>query len=447
MTTVQEREKIQAQFKERMNEDELLNCMRCGFCLPSCPTYIESGFDEAHSPRGRIALMKGVVDGLIEPDEDVERSLNLCLGCRACEPVCPSGVNYGHFLEEARDIINQNKKHSLPVRVMRKAAFHQLFPHQNRMRNVTGLLGFYQRSGLQKLARNTGVMKLFPETLATMEKVLPAVPTMKEMKNRPEFLPARGTATKRVAFFSGCLMDTMFMETNNATAKLLQAAGCEIVIPKKQACCGALHGHSGEKAEGKELAKRNIQAFEDLDADYIITNAGGCGAFLIEYGHLLQDEPEWHERAITFSAKLKDFTEVLIACDFHKNGSLSLPPSVITYQDSCHLRNVMHTSSAPRKLLNAIEGSEFREMKDADRCCGSAGIYNIVESEMSMQILDHKMEQAKASRAAIIVTANPGCLLQMKLGIEREGLSDKMKAVHLADLLYEAMPADLKKPH
>ncbi|AZB42104.1 (Fe-S)-binding protein [Bacillus sp. FJAT-42376] len=443
MTTVQEREKIQTQFKERMNEDELLNCMRCGFCLPSCPTYIESGFDEAHSPRGRIALMKGVVDGLIEPDEDVERSLNLCLGCRACEPVCPSGVNYGHLLEEARDIINQNKKHSLPVRVMRKAAFHHLFPHQNRMRHVTGLLGFYQRSGLQKLARNTGVMKLFPETLATMEKVLPSVPTMKEMKNRPEFLPSSGKTAKRVAFFSGCLMDTMFMETNNATAKLLQAAGCEIVIPKNQACCGALHGHSGEKAEGKELAKRNIQTFEELDVDYIITNAGGCGAFLIEYDHLLHDEPDWHDRAKAFSSKLKDFTEVLIECDFHKLIPLALPPAIMTYQDSCHLRNVMHTSSAPRRLLHAIKGAEFREMKDADRCCGSAGIYNIVESEMSMQILDHKMEQAKASQAAIIVTANPGCLLQMQLGIEREGLSGKVKAVHLADLLAEAM----KKPH
>ncbi|MGD7009670.1 (Fe-S)-binding protein [Metabacillus sp. 84] len=439
MTTEQEREKIQDQFKQRMNEDELLNCMRCGFCLPSCPTYIESDFDEAHSPRGRIALMKGVVDGLIEPDEDVERSLDLCLGCRACEPVCPSGVRYGHLLEEARDIINQNKKHSLPVRVLRKAAFHHLFPHQSRMRNITGLLGFYQRSGLQKIARNIGVLKLFPETLATMEKVLPPVPPMKELKNRPEFLPSQGAASKRVAFFSGCLMDTMFMDTNNKTAKLLQAAGCEIVIPKNQACCGALHGHSGEKAEAKELAKRNIQAFENLNADYIITNAGGCGAFLIEYGHLLQDEPDWRERAEAFSAKLKDFTEVLIECGFHHSIPLSLSSRVITYQDSCHLKNVMRTSSAPRKLLHAIKGAELREMKDADRCCGSAGIYNIVESEMSMQILDHKMEQAKASHAAVIATANPGCLLQMQLGIEREGLSDKMKAYHLADILYEAM--------
>jgi glycolate oxidase iron-sulfur subunit len=438
MTTLKERDVIQQQFKERMNEDELLNCMRCGFCLPSCPTYVESGFKESHSPRGRIALMKAVADGLIEPDEDVERSLELCLGCRACEPVCPSGVNYGHLLEEARDIINQNKKHSLPVRVVRKVIFKGLFPYQNRMIMATGFLGLYQRSGLQTIARKTGLLNLLPENLATMEKVLPKVPTLKEMKGRPEQLDADGTRKKRIAFFSGCLMDTMFLDTNNATIKLLQLAGCEIVIPQNQACCGALHGHSGEKQGAKELAKRNIKAFEELNVEYIITNAGGCGAFLIDYDHLLKDDPEWKERAQTFVSKLKDVSAVLFELEFHKR-TLMLPPQVITYQDSCHLRNVMGTSLEPRQLLQSIEGAEFREMKDADRCCGSAGIYNIVESEMSMQILDHKMEQANATHATTIVTANPGCLLQMKLGIEREGLSDKVRAVHIIDLLLEAV--------
>ncbi|SEM69888.1 glycolate oxidase iron-sulfur subunit [Mesobacillus persicus] len=439
MTTVKEQQVIQEQFKERMNQDELLNCMRCGFCLPTCPTYIESGLKEAHSPRGRIALMKAVVDGIIEPDEEVERSLELCLGCRACEPVCPSGVKYGHLLEEARDIINQNKKHSLPVKMVRNAVLNGLFPHQNRMQMVTGLLGFYQRSGMQTLTRKTGMMKLFPDHLATMEKVLPQVPTMKKMKNRPEFLEALGPQTKRVAFFKGCLMDTMFLESNDATMKLLQLAGCEIVIPPDQACCGALHGHSGEKDAGKELAKRNIQAFEDLEVDFIITNAGGCGAFLIDYDHLLKDDPDWKERAKAFVSKIKDISEILYELDFHKKNHLELPEQVITYQDSCHLRNVMKTASAPRALLQAIKGIEYREMKDADRCCGSAGIYNIVESEMSMQILDYKMIQTKATLATTVVTANPGCLLQMKLGIEREGLTDKMRGVHIVDLLLEAV--------
>ncbi|MEB6548770.1 (Fe-S)-binding protein [Heyndrickxia sporothermodurans] len=439
MTTIEEQRKIQEVFMERMDEDELLNCMRCGFCLPSCPTYIESGFQEIHSPRGRIALMKAVKDGMIEPDEDVERSLSLCLGCRACEPVCPSGVKYGHLLEEARDIIQQNKKQKPIVRAVRNTVFEGLFPHQNRMQSITGLLGFYQRSGLQKVTRKIGFMKLFPESLATMEKVLPKVPTMKEMKNRPEYLPAEQTQAKRVAFFTGCLMDTMFLETNNATLKLLQKAGCEIIIPKTQGCCGALHGHSGEKEKSIELAKRNIEAFEHTNADYIITNAGGCGAFLIDYDHLLKNDPEWYPRAKAFKEKLKDITQILVELNFHKNNSLKLAEQIITYQDSCHLRNVMKTSEAPRVLLQSIIGADYREMKDSDRCCGSAGIYNIVESEMSMKILDSKMKNAKATKATTIVTANPGCLLQMKLGIEREGLTEQVRAVHIVDLLMEAV--------
>lgn len=442
MTTVQEQQRIQTEFQEKMDQDELLNCMRCGFCLPTCPTYIESGYQESHSPRGRIALMKAVVDGIIEPDEDFERSLDLCLGCRACEPVCPSGVNYGHLLEEARDIVNQNKKFSMPVRVVRKAVFEGLFPHQNRMRGLTGLIGFYQRSGLQKVARGTGIMKLFPDSMAAMEKVLPDVPTLKEMKNRPEHLEAIGQKTHKVAFFSGCLMDTMFLETNNATMKLLQLAGCEIVIPKDQACCGALHGHSGEKDGAKEMARKNIKAFEDTGVDFIITNAGGCGAFLIDYDHLLKDDPEWKDRAQAFADKIKDISQILVEVGFYEKVNLELPHQIITYQDSCHLRNVMKTSSAPRTLLQSIKGSEYREMQNADRCCGSAGIYNIVESEMSMQLLDSKMVEAKATHATTIVTANPGCLLQMKLGIEREGLSGKMRGVHIVDLLLEAAQTD-----
>jgi glycolate oxidase iron-sulfur subunit len=438
MTTAKEKQLIQEEFAKRMDENELLNCMRCGFCLPSCPTYIESGFQETHSPRGRIALMKAVVDGMIEPDEDVEKSLNMCLGCRACEPVCPSGVKYGHLLEEARDIINQNKNHSAPVNAVRKVVFNGLFPHQNRMRSFIHLIGLYQRSGLQNVVRHSGLLRLFPDSMATMEKVLPKIPTLKEMKNRPTHLAAEGKMKKKVAFFSGCLMDTMFMKTNDATITLLQAAGCEIVIPDKQVCCGALHGHSGEKNTAKELAKQNIQAFEALQIDYIITNAGGCSGFLIEYHHLLKDEPEWLERAKKFTSKLKDLSTILIELDFDKRN-LKLNNQVVTYQDSCHLRNVMKTYNEPRKLITSIEGIEYKEMDDADRCCGSAGIYNIVESEMSMQILDYKMEKAKKTKAVTIVTSNPGCLLQMKLGIEREGLSEKVRAVHIADLLLEAL--------
>ncbi|MUK90251.1 4Fe-4S dicluster domain-containing protein [Ornithinibacillus sp. L9] len=433
-----EKQNIQHEFKEKMDYDELLNCMRCGFCLPSCPTYIESGKDEAHSPRGRIAMMKAVVDGDLEPDEDVKRSLDLCLGCRACEPVCPSGVKYGHLLEQARDIIYQNKKQSIPEKTVRHLVFDQLFPHQKRMIGFTSLVGFYQRSGLQKLARNTGAMKILPANLQAMEKVLPAIPKKKEMKNRTRHIPAFAEKKKKVAFFAGCLMDTVFLSTNDSTTKLLQHAGCEIVVPDTQGCCGALHGHSGERNKAKKMAKKNIQAFEESEVDYIITNAGGCGAFLVDYGHLLNDDPYWAERAAAFSEKIKDISSILIELEFHKLD-LQVDEQIVTYQDSCHLKNGQKTFMEPRQLLQSIKGVTYVEMQDASRCCGSAGIYNIVESEMSMQILDYKMEQTKKTKAKTIVTANPGCLLQMKLGIDREGLREEMEAVHIVDFLLRAL--------
>lgn len=437
MMGTKEKERIQQAFKETMDYEEILNCTRCGFCLPSCPTYVETGNDEVHSPRGRIALMKGLVDGHIEPSEEVKRSIDLCLGCRACEPACPSGIKFGRLLEQAREAIYQSNQQSFTQKFVRHMTFKNLFPHQDRMINVTSLLGFYQRSGLQKTARALGIMKLFPETMRTMEKVLPKVPKKKELKHRERYFEPLQQQKKKVAFFSGCLMDTVFRSTNDATTKLLQYAGCEIVVPEAQNCCGALHGHSGEREQARELAKRNISAFEEAEVDYIITNAGGCGGFLVDYGYLLKDDPEWAERAETFGHKITDITRLLVELKFHELP-LVLDEQIITYQDSCHLRNGQQTFIEPRQLLQSIEGVIYVEMRDANRCCGSAGIYNIVESDMSMQVLDYKMKQTKRTEAQTVVTTNPGCLLQMKLGIEREGLSERMKAVHIVDLLLEA---------
>ncbi|WP_245850165.1 (Fe-S)-binding protein [Shouchella clausii] len=430
---------IQADFAKRMDETELLNCMQCGFCLPHCPTYLETGYQEAHSPRGRIALMKAVHDGLIAPDEEVKRSLDLCLGCRACEPVCPAGVNYGHMLEEARDIFEDHSTHSAGVKTVRKTVFEGLFPHQNRMEKAMSLVGFYQRSGLQHITRKIGFMKLFPESMQAMERAMPNVLPQKERKAHKRVYEAEQAPVATVAFFKGCLMDTMFYETNKNTIMLLQKAGCRIVVPDSQGCCGALHGHSGEKAKAQEMARKNIDAFEDSGADFIISNAGGCGAFLQDYSHLLSKDRDYAKRAADFTAKMKDISQILVEVGFHERVPLKLASQRITYQDSCHLRNVMKTASAPRRLLQAIEGVELIEMEKADSCCGSAGIYNIIESEMSMQILDRKMERTKATEATTVVTANPGCLLQMKLGIEREGLQQKMEAVHIVDLLAEAV--------
>ncbi|MGT8903748.1 (Fe-S)-binding protein [Bacillus safensis] len=428
---------IQQTFQQQMDEKELLNCMRCGFCLPSCPTYIESGQQETHSPRGRIALMKAVRDGVIEPDEDVEHSLNLCLGCRACEPVCPSGVKYGRLLEDARDIIQQHKKQSIPVKLVRRVVFKGLFPSQSRMRKAAGLLRFYQTSGLQTAARKTGMLKMLPPHLRLMEQALPKVP--RQQKSRLTVYKAAGPARKRVAFFTGCLMDTVFSSTNEATIQLLQLAGCDVIVPPIQTCCGALHGHSGEKEQAKQLAKRNIEAFEQIDADTIVMNAGGCGAFLSDYDHLLYDDPDFQKRSEVFSKKITDISDILVELEFHRRMPLALPEQVITYQDSCHLRNGMGVLHAPRVLMKAIHGVSFKEMKDSGRCCGSAGIYNILQPKMSMQILDHKMTEASQTKAAAIVTSNPGCQLQMAAGIKRSGHSPSMRAVHLADLLLEAV--------
>ena len=234
----------------------------------------------------------------------------------------------------------------------------------------------------------------------------------------------------------------MFIGTNNATMKLLQLAGCDIINPQNQACCGALHAHSGEKIGARELAKKNIEAFENSNVDYIISNAGGCGASLVEYDHLLKDDPDWHERAKTFVAKVKDFSEVLAIMNFEEKQRLVMPPQTVTYQESCHLRNVMKATTGVRKLLKSIEGVTYKELAENHFCCGSAGIYNLVQQEMSMSILDRKMQKIRQVQPQVIVTANPGCLLQMKLGIEREGLQEQMRAVHIADFLLESVQED-----
>ncbi|MGP4073947.1 (Fe-S)-binding protein [Piscibacillus sp. B03] len=426
---------IQREFEERIKENELLNCMRCGFCLPACPTYVETK-NEVHSPRGRIALMKAVRDGEIESYEEVEESLNVCLGCRACEPACPAGVNYGQLLEESRAIFNEQKNHSIKEKAVRKTVFTHLFPNQKRMEQATSLLGFYQRSGLQKTTRKLGFMKLLPKHMQQMERALPKVT---KSKNVEAIFKAESGTKATVAMFKGCLMDTMFKETNQSTIKLLNKAGCDVVIPDTQSCCGALHGHSGEQQGAVQLAKQNVEAFESIDCDFIITNAGGCGAFLHDYDHLLKGDPAWATRAKHFVEKIVDFSTILTRLNLIETHNFKLPTQTVTYQDSCHLRNVMRVYKEPRELIQAVEGVNYVEMQQADSCCGSAGIYNITQPEMSMQILDGKMEKIDQTHAQTIVTSNPGCLIQIKLGIEREGKTDFVRAVHLADFLLEAI--------
>jgi len=446
---------------KKLDYDQLTNCMRCGFCLPACPTFRETGV-EPESPRGRIALMKAVVDGVMEPDQAFEDQMNHCLGCRACEPVCPADVKYGQLIEQTRDAIEDHAKHGAVVSGTRKLFFRGVFPHQNRMKLLGRSLRLYQKSGLQKIARGTGVMKLFPAHMREMERILPEAASQGVVERIGERYPAKGERIATVALFRGCIMDVLFADTNVNTVKLLSEAGFDVVIPKTQGCCGALHAHSGEMDQARELARVNVKAFKDAGVDYIVSNAGGCGALLVEYDHLLHEDAEWAADAAWFAKRVVDISTIIVekgrvpafaeveAATERRSPSTAVGtthapspsvvakrPATVTYQDSCHLRNVMKSSSAPRQLMKSVAGAQFVEMRESDRCCGSAGIYNVTQPEMAGQILEHKMEHANATNAQYLLTSNPGCLLQMKLGIDKHGRGGDMKAMHIVDYLYD----------
>lgn len=427
-------ELIRQSFVTHVDENRLMDCMRCGFCLPACPTYIHSDYDETQSPRGRIALMKAVRDGVVEWDGSIEEAFDLCLGCRACEPACPAGVQYGTLIEETREAVLSIKSQSLKEKAIRKGAFDHLFADQRKMKTAVKLVTFYQKSGLQKVVRKVGFLELFPPFMKEMESSLPVPPK----KRREQVRPSEKKTT--VAFFAGCLMDTMFQETNRNTIDLLERLGCEVIIPKGQQCCGALQGHSGEMERARRNAKVNLEAFDVDGIDYIVNNAGGCGAFLSEYDRLFEENSTMHTLAKQFVEKQIDISSLLVKLGIVEE--LSKQPTtevteIVTYQDSCHLRNVNKVKDEPREILKAVKDSRFVELPGAHLCCGSAGVYNLLQPEMASRILGSKMEEVKRVRATTIITTNPGCLLQMKVGVEREGLSGTARAMHVVDFIHE----------
>ncbi|WP_144509616.1 (Fe-S)-binding protein [Bacillus sp. FJAT-22090] len=435
MTTVLQ-EKMQQAFVTHVDDDRLMDCMRCGFCLPACPTYIHSNFDETQSPRGRIALMKAVRDGQIMWDGSIEESFDLCLGCRACEPACPAGVQYGTLIEETREAILSTKPQSFKEKIIRKGAFDNLFANQKKMQSAVNLVTFYQKSGLQKVARKIGFLELFPPFMKEMESVLPDPPKRKKADVQKTKVKAK------VAFFAGCLMDTMFNETNRNTIAILEKLGCDVVVPKGQQCCGALHGHSGELEKSKRNAQTNIEAFDLEEIDYIVNNAGGCGAFLGEYDKLFSNDPILHEKAKLFTSKQIDISSLFVKLgiiDFLEKLPASNSVGLVTYQDSCHLRNVTGVKDEPRNILKAVQDCTFVELPNAELCCGSAGIYNLLQPKMASLILESKMQKVKEVSASTVITTNPGCLLQMKVGIEREGIATTTQALHLVDFIYGKM--------
>lgn len=421
------------------NYSELLNCMRCGFCLPTCPTYQETGLEMA-SPRGRIALIKAAADGRLGL-ADITPQMDLCLGCRNCEPVCPSGVKYGALLEDARQAVAASK----PRGPVRRLFFDVVFPRAGVLKLMGALLWLYQTSGLHWLAHATGLIRLLPRHLWEMDAILPRA---RAPWRRRHTVPAAAQTTTstptaaaaerrpRVGIFLGCVMEILFWETNQATIQALVAAGCKVVLVEGQGCCGALHAHAGEKPGALKLAKRNIRVFGATDVDYIVNNAGGCGAALKEYGHWLHGDPAWEPHARAFAAKVRDFSELLAT--LAPLDLPGLPDEKVTMQESCHLAHGQGVRLQPRHILRRIPGVTFSELAEPDRCCGSAGIYNVVQPEMSAQVLNRKMAQVKDTGAQTVVTTNPGCLLQMRLGIRRAGLEGQVRAVHIADLLAEA---------
>lgn len=409
-------------------------CVRCGLCLNACPTYRELGL-EMDSPRGRIYQMIQVERGRLPLGESFVRHIDLCLDCRACETACPSGVEYGKLVEVARGQIEKYYKRPPLTALLRKLFFYELLPYRQRLEMAGKILRFYQRSGLERLVLASRLLKLLPWSLDRVAGLAPRMEKPFFTERLGTVVPAVGTRRYRVAFFAGCIANLSFARLNDATLRVLAKNGCEVVIPAEQGCCGALHVHAGIRDLARELAKRNIRAFLADGFDAVITNAAGCGSVLKEYPLLFQeDDRDYFEPAQAFSGKLRDVTEFLAGIDFNKEFAVTRVRA--TYQDSCHLGHAQRIRSAPRKLLAAVPGLELIELKESEICCGSAGIYNVVHNDLAEKLLQNKMRRIEETKAELILTANPGCLLQLRAGVSRAG--GERRVLHVVELLDEA---------
>ena len=410
-------------------------CIHCGLCLQNCPTYVVLG-KEADSPRGRISLMRAVSDGRAPIDGAFRDHLDLCLSCLSCQTACPSGVQYGALIDTVRVTLAETRKPGVIERFVRWLGLREFMPHLGRLRFAAKFFRLYQLVGLQKLVR---AINLLPKNLKAMEAILPPLPA--SYIDYSQSAPAIGEKRGTVLFFYGCLQDAFLGDVNKATIRVLQRSGFEVHFPQTQTCCGAAQVHTGETDLARNLARKNIAAF-DSNENYlaIINNAGGCGAMLKEYGHLLADDPAYAEKAKRFASQVQDISEFLAR-------NLNVPPkgavnARVTYSDSCHLRNAQKIIKQPRELIKSIPGIDYIEMQSPDRCCGSAGVYNLVEVDMANEVLDARMRDIAATGADTIVTTNTGCHMQLIYGVRRAKMNARV--VHLVELLDESYQAENK---
>jgi glycolate oxidase iron-sulfur subunit len=422
-------------WKDLPDEKKWADCVHCGMCLESCPTYEQTG-EEQHSPRGRVYLIKAVAEGRLKVNEQFMDPVFACLDCRACTTACPANVDVGGLIEEARGQVRQ----AMPLKGMKKVVnkffLHSVFPHQSRLTTFGGILKFYQKSGMQKAVRKTKLINIMPKHLVEMESIMPEVKTsVREKYQNYTLIKAKGETKHEVALLTGCVMDVMFSDINEATINVLTRNGNDVSIPKNQTCCGALHVHAGDRDMGRKLAKQNIEAFED--AEKIIVNAAGCGCMMKEYAELFREEPEWKVRAEKFEHKVEDISKFLHDTGFEKPKSKM--KTRVTYHDACHLAHGQGVRQQPRDILMNIPGVELVSMPNSDRCCGSAGIYNLTNPKMADAVLKSKMENVP-EEVDMISMGNPGCMLQMAVGVQKYGRNQKI--VHTVQLLDWAYQKD-----
>ncbi len=401
------------------------DCVHCGFCLPTCPTYVLWG-EEMDSPRGRIDIMKSGLEGApLEPS--AMRHLDQCLGCMACVTACPSGVQYDKLIEATRAQVQRRSTRPRTEKMLREAIY-RLFPYPKRLKALRGPLRAYQASGLGRVLASSGLLARLPESLQAMEALAPRLGKVEKLAERT---PATGTKRQTVGLLTGCVQGTFFPDVNAATVRVLAAEGCEVIVPKGQPCCGALSAHAGREDEALGFAKRVIEVFETAGVETVVVNAAGCGSNLKEYSHQLRDEPGWAARGAALEAKVRDVTELL--AELGPAAPRSPLHVGIAYQDACHLAHAQGIRDQPRQLLRGIPGVELRELTEAEICCGSAGTYNLLHPEPARELAERKAKAVLATGAELMVTANPGCWMQVATTLARMG--ERMPVAHTVQVI------------